>query len=351
MGWEVIQIGGIGVVPFDLPVPSKELGCLPRLKKLTLSRMDSFDSVVVGPQFLHLKNLSTLHLCCCPLREIQLDGLELLGDLVVKYCEFLEGLSVISSSLRKLSRMGVKNCPKLLQIRFLSTMESLERLRVRDCEYLGGLYGLSNSKKLKTLMFSMCPMLRVIEGLEELELLRWLYFFTCPSLKVLTNLSNSKIPNECKIDVKNCEKLPASGFCHYGDYRGKILDWTRRGLSQEGAARFFERGQPLIVQMLKKLEVPYDTLPEYRDGFVTLKWTGYPSLETLHFHYCLNLQKFDSSRWEDESSYSLGHYSMYEYLYFARRDWRIGEFDALLYQKVLSNGETSIPYREIRIIV
>ncbi|XP_039164779.1 uncharacterized protein LOC120291460 isoform X2 [Eucalyptus grandis] len=248
MGWEVIQIGGIGVVPFDLPVPSKELGCLPRLKKLTLSRMDSFDSVVVGPQFLHLKNLSTLHLCCCPLREIQLDGLELLGDLVVKYCEFLEGLSVISSSLRKLSRMGVKNCPKLLQIRFLSTMESLERLRVRDCEYLGGLYGLSNSKKLKTLMFSMCPMLRVIEGLEELELLRWLYFFTCPSLKVLTNLSNSKIPNECKIDVKNCEKLPASGFCHYGDYRGKILDWTRRGLSQEGAARFFERGQPLIVQ-------------------------------------------------------------------------------------------------------
>ncbi|XP_039165366.1 leucine-rich repeat-containing protein 40-like [Eucalyptus grandis] len=46
----------------DHSVPSSELGCLPRLKKLTLPHMDSFDSVVVGPQFSHLKNLSTLHL-------------------------------------------------------------------------------------------------------------------------------------------------------------------------------------------------------------------------------------------------------------------------------------------------
>ncbi|XP_039165364.1 disease resistance protein RPV1-like [Eucalyptus grandis] len=65
----------------DLPVPSTELGCLPQLKTLTLPRMDSFDSVVVGPQFSHLKNLSTLHLCHFVHEEIQLDGLELLGDL------------------------------------------------------------------------------------------------------------------------------------------------------------------------------------------------------------------------------------------------------------------------------
>ncbi|XP_039164796.1 probable disease resistance protein At5g04720 isoform X2 [Eucalyptus grandis] len=210
--------------------------------------MDSFNSAVVGPQFSHLKNLSTLHLCRCPLREIQLDGLELLGDLTVTYCEFLEGLLVISSSLRKLSEIKVQKCPKLLQIRFLSTMESLEWLEVGHCESLGGLYGLSNSKKLKYLGLNSCPVLRVIEGLEELELLQHLNFSTCPSLKVLTNLSNSKIPNECWIYVTACEKLPdCRGGC-YGDYREEILEWRRRGFNQEGAARFFERGQPLIVQ-------------------------------------------------------------------------------------------------------
>ncbi|KAL3745249.1 hypothetical protein ACJRO7_014370 [Eucalyptus globulus] len=279
----------------DLPVSSTELGCLTRLKKLTLPRMDSFNSVVVGPQFSHLKNLSTLHLCRCPLTEIQLDGLELLGDLTVTYCKFLKGLSVISSSLRMLSRMEVSNCPKLLQIRFLSTMESLESLIVEYCKSLGGLYGLSNSKKLRTLRVDSCPVLWVIEGPEELELLQWLYISTCPSLKVLTNLSNSKIPNECIIDLWDCEKLPDCCYGCYGDYREEILDWTRRGLNQEGAARFLERGQPLIVQMLKKLEVPYNTLPKYHETSVTLKWTGYPSLETLYFHYCLNLRKFDSS--------------------------------------------------------
>ncbi|XP_039164767.1 TMV resistance protein N-like isoform X2 [Eucalyptus grandis] len=232
----------------DLPVPSIELGCLPRLKTLTLPRMDSFDSVVVGPQFSHLKNLSTLHLCRCPLMEIQLDGLELLGDLTVTYCEFLKGLSVISSSLKKLSRMEVSNCPELLQIRFLSTMESLERLIVKYCESLGGLYGLSNLKKLNFLTFIRCPVLRVMEGLEELDHLQHLEFGTCPSLKVLTNRSNSKIPNECNVNVWDCEKLPYCGYGCYGDYRKEILEWTRRGLNQEGAARFFERGQPLIVQ-------------------------------------------------------------------------------------------------------
>ncbi|XP_039164792.1 disease resistance protein RPV1-like isoform X1 [Eucalyptus grandis] len=256
--------------------------------------MDSFNSAVVGPQFSHLKNLSTLHLCRCPLREIQLDGLELLGDLTVTYCEFLEGLLVISSSLRKLSEIKVQKCPKLLQIRFLSTMESLEWLEVGHCESLGGLYGLSNSKKLKYLGLNSCPVLRVIEGLEELELLQHLNFSTCPSLKVLTNLSNSKIPNECWIYVTACEKLPdCRGGC-YGDYREEILEWRRRGFNQEGAARFFERGQPLIVQMLEKLEVPH-ALRDYRETFTGWKWTGYPSLETLYFHYCLNLRKCDSS--------------------------------------------------------
>ncbi|XP_039165363.1 uncharacterized protein LOC120291725 [Eucalyptus grandis] len=190
--------------------------------------------------------------------------------------------------------MEVSNCPELLQIRFLGTMESLESLIVKFFKSLGGLYGLSNLKKLKHLELYSCPVLRVIEGLEELELLRWLDFSACPSLKVLTNLSNSKIPNECRIYVTACKKLPYCFGDRYGDYREEILDWRRRGLNQEGAARFLERGQPLIVQMLEKLEVPH-ALRDYRKTFTGWKWTGYPSLETLYFHSCLNLRKCDSS--------------------------------------------------------
>ncbi|KAI6681570.1 hypothetical protein NL676_035451 [Syzygium grande] len=119
----------------DVPVSSTELGCLPRLRQLNFSGMDIFNSVAVAPQLSNLKYLSILRLIRSPLREIQLDGLQLLRELTVQCCEFLEGLSVISSSLRNLLDMHVTCCPKLLEIRFLSTMESLEEdARETDAE-------------------------------------------------------------------------------------------------------------------------------------------------------------------------------------------------------------------------
>ncbi|XP_048134064.1 disease resistance protein RUN1-like [Rhodamnia argentea] len=206
----------------DVPVPSSELGCLPQLRELTLSGMDSFNSAVVGPQFSNLKNLLRLCLYRCPLREIQLDGLELLRDLTVEGCKFLKGLSIISSSLRKLREMEVVSCPRLLEIRFLSTMESLEKLKVRNCDSLGGLCGLSNLKKLKTLKIYTCDGLRVVEGLEGLELLNCLSVYDCGSLERLIDVSNSKIPNECRITISCCAKLSTYGGT-YGDYGERIL--------------------------------------------------------------------------------------------------------------------------------
>ncbi|KAK3436870.1 hypothetical protein EUGRSUZ_C01394, partial [Eucalyptus grandis] len=184
----------------DFPISSTELGCLAQLRELTLSGMDNFDSIVVGPQFSNLKNLSILCLHSSPLREIQLDGLELLRNLGVRECKFLERLSIISLSLRKLYKMEVLDCPKLLEIQFPSTMESLEELRVGCCDSLGGLHSLSNSKKLKALQIYQCNGLRVVEGLEELELLGFLYLSRCGLLERLTDVSNSKIPNECRIE-------------------------------------------------------------------------------------------------------------------------------------------------------
>ncbi|XP_048133033.1 disease resistance protein L6-like isoform X2 [Rhodamnia argentea] len=197
--------------------------------------MDSFNSVVVGPKLSNLKNLSKLCLYCSPLREIQLDGLELLRDLSVERCKFLEGLSVISSSMRKLCKMVVWDCPKLLEIRFRSVMESLKVLKVDSCVSLGGLYGLSNSKKLTNLEIQMCNGLRVVEGLEELELLSFLSVKWCESLERLIDVSNSKIPNECTIRVWVCGKFPDTyrDDIRYRDYREMILGRTGKTFNEE----------------------------------------------------------------------------------------------------------------------
>ncbi|XP_048133032.1 uncharacterized protein LOC125314543 isoform X1 [Rhodamnia argentea] len=197
--------------------------------------MDSFNSVVVGPKLSNLKNLSKLRLYRSPPREIQLDGLELLRDLRVERCEFLEGLSVISSSMRKLYQMTVRDCPKLLEIRFRSMMESLKVLQVESCVSLGGLYGLSNSKKLTNLEIQWCDGLRVVEGLEELELLSYLYVNWCKSLERLIDVSNSKIPNKCRIDVWDCGKFPYTygDDIRYRDYREMFLGRTRKTFNEE----------------------------------------------------------------------------------------------------------------------
>ncbi|KAI6681576.1 hypothetical protein NL676_035457 [Syzygium grande] len=114
-------------------------------------------------------------------------------------------------------------------------MESLEELRIKHCDSLGALCGLSNLKKLRNLRVRDCNGLQVVEGLEELEHLHELNLKVCGSLEMLTDISNSKIPNECWIDVADCAKLPDTNgdLISYGDYREMILDRTRKTFNEE----------------------------------------------------------------------------------------------------------------------
>ncbi|XP_048134063.1 leucine-rich repeat protein soc-2-like [Rhodamnia argentea] len=232
---KLYKLGKLSWDLFYVPIPLTDLACLARLRELTLYGMGRFNSVVVGPQFSNLKNLSSLCLDRSQPREIRLNGLELLRDLAVRKCMILEGLSVISSSLRKLRKMTVSGCPKLLEIRFLGAMESLERLDVERCHSLGGLYGLSNAIKLKALCFFWYTGLPVVEGLEELELLNNLKLESCGSLEMLTNVSNSKIPNECKIYVSDCADLPDTKGREfdYEEYREMIFGGMRKTFNTE----------------------------------------------------------------------------------------------------------------------
>ncbi|XP_048133003.1 disease resistance protein RPV1-like [Rhodamnia argentea] len=180
--------------------------------------MDS-NSVVFGLQLPNLRNLTRLDHYRSPLREIQLDGLELLRDLAVRECEFLKGLSI---SLRNLRQKEVFDCSKLHEVRFLGKMELLEKLHVKKCNSLGKLSSLSNLKKLKSLLVDECDALKDLEGLEELELLSFLSFVRCGSLERLTHAPKSKpkMPNGCRMYVLDCAKFqgPSRSTFSFEDY-------------------------------------------------------------------------------------------------------------------------------------
>lgn len=77
----------------------------------------------------------------------------------------------------------------------------------------GKLTGISNLKNLSHLSISDCSKLRVVEGLDKLEFFTWLNVSVCPKLETLFDISNSKIPDECRILVSNCRKSLNSRGC------------------------------------------------------------------------------------------------------------------------------------------
>ncbi|KAI6681578.1 hypothetical protein NL676_035459 [Syzygium grande] len=142
-------------------------------------------------------------------------------------CSFLGNIRELSK------RNGLVDLQKQLATDIFdsSTMESLEELKVVRCYSLKGLCGLSNSKKLKALSVHECSELRVVEGLEELELLSGLSVYDCESLERLIDVSNSKIPNKCRMAVSSCAKLMRLDGT-YVDYRERILCMTTRTFNE-----------------------------------------------------------------------------------------------------------------------
>ncbi|XP_056163783.1 disease resistance protein L6-like [Syzygium oleosum] len=109
--------------------------------------------------------------------------------------------------LKMLKKFLLSGCPKVQDIQFVSTFKSLGKFSVRECSSLKSIGGLSNLKNLKQLKIDQCPSLQVVEGIDELEFLQWLEIIGCRSMERIFDASSSKIPNECVIEIQDCEKL------------------------------------------------------------------------------------------------------------------------------------------------
>ncbi|XP_048141144.1 disease resistance protein L6-like [Rhodamnia argentea] len=170
----------------------------------------------------NLRKLKIVWVSNCPkLVEIKFVGaFESLDDLSIQDCESLgrlgyageaesideltmeEGrLILLSRVLCKLRRFELACCPKILQIQVLGTSELWKEFWVRGCRSLQSVRGLSNSKKLEKLHIWNCDGLRVVEGLDELEALNDLFIQNRPSLERWIDVSNTKLPNDCRIEI------------------------------------------------------------------------------------------------------------------------------------------------------
>ncbi|XP_048140768.1 disease resistance protein L6-like [Rhodamnia argentea] len=285
LGWigKLCKLTKLSIRLHKVPIPT-EMASLPLLNELALFDLErqtfpqlplsvqklSLDNVnIVGSLSPNLRNLSCLHIWRSPMQEIQLDGLQLpqLKELNVLYCGYLERLRL--SRMRKLEKVKVVFCQKLVEIQFSTVFESLEALSIEFCEslerivyesadeliscegrlifpsrvlsklrnlalvgchkildiqvvgasesweylrllacdHVQSLGGLANLKNLKFLNIEGCERLRVVEGVDELEFLVRLGLYKCGSLERLIEVSTTKLPNDCALSIETCRRL------------------------------------------------------------------------------------------------------------------------------------------------
>ncbi|XP_056166541.1 disease resistance protein L6-like isoform X4 [Syzygium oleosum] len=240
---EDLDLCGLHPHPLEQPRPS-----------LLPLELDNFSST--GSPLSNLKILSILTRGFSRLQEIQFNGLLQLRHLRLHECS-LQSLSIPSS----LTQLGLYDCPNLIEIQFLGMSASLEDLYIGDCGSIErivfcgevGSLGvldqsessssestyfapgvlllpnalkklktlivvrcknlleiqvieLSNSKNLHYLEIHECSKLRVVKGVNELEFLTELVVYDCPSLETLLDISNLKIPDNCRILVRGCRE-------------------------------------------------------------------------------------------------------------------------------------------------
>ncbi|XP_048141140.1 TMV resistance protein N-like [Rhodamnia argentea] len=111
-----------------------------------------------------------------------------------------EGRLILPSRvLCKLRWFHLDHCPKILQIQVLGTSELWEEFWVADCRLLHSVRGLSNLKKLEKLGIRNCDGPQVVEGLDELEALNELNIDDCLPLERWIDVSTTKLPNDCRV--------------------------------------------------------------------------------------------------------------------------------------------------------
>ncbi|XP_010027370.2 disease resistance protein RPV1-like isoform X2 [Eucalyptus grandis] len=257
-------------------VTQVHLDGLPQLEELTVRSCVLLKRLTVPSS---LRKVRGIEVCRCKeLVEVQFLGvLNSLEILQVEGCEYLERLvclseepecdepqaleltggrrrvSLVSSSLKMLKQFQLRRCRALREIQFVSTLESLEGLFILECVSLKKLRGLSSLNNLEHLIIGRCKNLQDVEGIDELEILQWLEVYGCRLLERIIDTSSSKIPNECRIEIRDCSKLVITGT--YGSsitcesYREKILHGPIQASDSKIDTTFYsceiETGDPL----------------------------------------------------------------------------------------------------------
>ncbi|XP_056159818.1 disease resistance protein L6-like [Syzygium oleosum] len=188
------------------------------LRRLTLSSMRKLKDVVVGRS--------------PKLVEIQFSGFfESLEDLTIEWCESFERLVYVGEArrdnnesanemitcegrlilplraLNKLKSFEMQGSEKISEILIVDTVESWEVFKVWSCPLLQSLRGLPNLKNLRSLVIQYCKSLQAVEGLDELEFLRRLILSNCQLLERLIDVSTTKLPDFCHLEISSCRKL------------------------------------------------------------------------------------------------------------------------------------------------
>lgn len=216
------------------------LGSLSRLRKLDISGhqcskflMQPPKSAMQGytssrttfPGLSSLRNLKILKLCRSLEKEIQLGGLEQLRHLTVRDFRVLERIIFSLPCPKNLKELELEDCPELREIEGLGALETLESLKVNSCSSIRTLGDLSKLQKLVELRINRCNELLGFEGLDESGCLSLFKVNSCRSLGFWTNAWDTKIPDECQVQIQRCPKLGITleGGMFYKDYRDKIL--------------------------------------------------------------------------------------------------------------------------------
>ncbi|KAF8041393.1 hypothetical protein BT93_A0101 [Corymbia citriodora subsp. variegata] len=189
-----------------------------------------------------LRNLTHLCIHQCHWKEVQLDGLEQLIEFNVEGLKLLERF-VNLSRLKRLKFWKLIDCPNLIAIQGLGSMESLEQLEIKECPKIENLDDLSNLKKLEYLVIRGCEELRAVKGLDELETLKRLDFNRCRSLESFTNVFSSKIPDRCCITIFNCSNLLDPS---YGGRVSSYKQWKVQEISSRVHTQSSQRTQTTL---------------------------------------------------------------------------------------------------------
>ncbi|XP_039156947.1 acidic leucine-rich nuclear phosphoprotein 32-related protein 1-like isoform X3 [Eucalyptus grandis] len=248
-------------------VKQVQLDGLPQLEKLTIRRCELVKRLSFPSSLRKLREAEVSS--CTGLVEVHfLGALISLEELCIEDCKSLERfvnpseepgcnelqatkltngrrrVSIVSSFLKMLQVFQVLRCPELEEIQFASTFKPLGVFSVEGCTSLKRIDGLSNLKNLTRLGIVECESLQVVEGMDELERLEQLKVHRCKSMERIIDVSSSKIPKECRIQMRDCGELldtgPDDSSTTWESYREKTLNAPTQVSDSEFNTTFYD---------------------------------------------------------------------------------------------------------------